>query len=273
MPILKLRSFGPAVTALQNALQAQGFDPGANDGEFGPATEAAVKAFQTSKNLTADGIAGPDTLHALGLDAAPEPAAPAPIPFDLANITPQFVAGIFPAETPLVNIETHLPHIKDALQNNALADKVLVLVALGAIRAETAGFKPIDEFKSRFNTDEPDGEPFGLYDNLKRLGNGPAPDGVNFKGRGFVQLTGRYNYMRYSQELGLGTQLLEQPELANDPELAAKILAQFLKDQEDAIRVAVANNDLATARKLVNGGSHGLSDFEDTFTRGNALLA
>jgi peptidoglycan hydrolase-like protein with peptidoglycan-binding domain len=73
MPILKQGSSGPDVTILQQRLKDLGFDPQGVDGNFGPGTEAAVIAFQQSKGLQADGIAGPATLAALqssGSDAA-----------------------------------------------------------------------------------------------------------------------------------------------------------------------------------------------------------
>ena len=47
-------------------------------------------------------------------------------------------------------------------------------------------------------------------------------------GRGFVQLTGRSNYEKMSQRLGLGSLLVEEPAKANDPEIAARILASFI---------------------------------------------
>jgi len=47
--MLQLNSSGPDVTALQQALQAAGFSPGAIDGSFGPGTEAAVLAFSEAK--------------------------------------------------------------------------------------------------------------------------------------------------------------------------------------------------------------------------------
>ena len=43
---------------LQTSLKDLGFDPGAIDGSFGPATMAAVKAYQTARSLTADGWPG-----------------------------------------------------------------------------------------------------------------------------------------------------------------------------------------------------------------------
>jgi peptidoglycan L-alanyl-D-glutamate endopeptidase CwlK len=147
----------------------------------------------------------------------------------------------------------------------------MVLMALGTIRAETASFQPIDEFESPYNT-PPGGPPFALYDNRADLGNQGPTDGEDFKGRGFVQLTGRANYTHFSSVLGLGTQLVDNPDLANDPDIAARLLAAFLKDKEDRIRSALAANDLATARRLVNGGTHGLTDFSDAFRRGQGLI-
>jgi len=52
---------GDDVTALQRALRVEA------DGVFGPATDNAVRAFQTEKGLTSDGIVGPATRAALGL--------------------------------------------------------------------------------------------------------------------------------------------------------------------------------------------------------------
>src|SRR5881398_1855345 len=67
MPILKQGSSGPDVQDLQQKLKDLGFDPNGVDGNFGPGTRDAVIAFQQSKGLQADGIAGPATLAALGL--------------------------------------------------------------------------------------------------------------------------------------------------------------------------------------------------------------
>lgn len=65
MNTLRLHSSGPEVKALQNLLKEAGFNPGPMDGEFGPGTEQAVKAFQKSEGLLDDGIAGPRTISAL----------------------------------------------------------------------------------------------------------------------------------------------------------------------------------------------------------------
>jgi hypothetical protein len=73
MATLRQGSRGSAVKALQDQLRAAGFDPGPSDGIYGPKTAAAVSAYQKSKGLTVDGIAGTDTMNALnGGDPATE---------------------------------------------------------------------------------------------------------------------------------------------------------------------------------------------------------
>jgi hypothetical protein len=66
MPVLRRGDKGENVRRLQMALRARGYSLNA-DADFGPATERAVKGFQTEKGLRPDGIAGPNTYAALGL--------------------------------------------------------------------------------------------------------------------------------------------------------------------------------------------------------------
>ena len=188
-------------------------------------------------------------------------------------VTPDMVKRMFPSGTRLANISANLPFVLAGLRARQLGDRAIVLMAVAAIRAETEGFVPIDEGKSRFNT-SPGGSPFNLYDAGTsigaRLGNTERGDGPRFKGRGYIQLTGRDNYRRVGGQIGVS--LIDQPQSANDPTTAGLILAQFLKNAESAIRRALANNDLLTARKLVNGGSHGFDRFKDTFDKGMSIL-
>src|SRR5579883_2597481 len=260
MNVLKQGSRGPDVAALERALAAAGFDPGSTDGEFGPAVEAAVRAFQTNRGLEPDGVAGPATLFALGLISAP--ALPVSgVPFDA-------VCRMFPG-TPVGNIETHLPAVLEALVGAAMADKIMVLMALATIRAETGEFLPISEGVSSFNT-SPGGRPFDLYDHRADLGNQGPPDGERFRGRGFVQLTGRTNYQQHGAAIGVD--LVGNPDQANEPATAAKLLASFLKAKEPRIRFALGVGDLAAARRLVNGGSHGLDAFSDAYRTGEQII-
>jgi len=69
--LIKKGAAGGDVVELQARLAALGFNPGGADGDFGPMTEKAVIAFQQANGLVADGVVGPATLAALGLDDAP----------------------------------------------------------------------------------------------------------------------------------------------------------------------------------------------------------
>jgi len=262
MTTLKQGCSGPDVAALQDALRAHGHDPGASDGTFGPGTLAAVVEFQRSRGMVADGIAGPRTAAALGLTDAP-----ADVTLPIAGVTVDAVCKMFP-QTPRANIERHLPDVLDGLLAASLGDKAMVLMALSTIRAETECFLPISEGQSKFNTSS-GGQPFDLYDNRTSLGNGPG-EGAKYRGRGFVQLTGRSNYEVHGRKIG--EDLVSNPDLANDPAIASKLLASFLKVNESAIRAALAKNDLKAARKLVNGGSNGLDRFEDAFGIGQDAI-
>lgn len=74
--MLRIGSKGPAVTAIQTALAAEGFDPGRIDGAWGPATDRAVRRLQSALGLRPDGIWGPVTERAyrarVGMRARPQ---------------------------------------------------------------------------------------------------------------------------------------------------------------------------------------------------------
>jgi peptidoglycan L-alanyl-D-glutamate endopeptidase CwlK len=255
---------GPPVMLLQMRLVELGFDSGVIDGVFGSATERAVRAFQKINRLEVDGVVGDITAAALGFDPDAE------ISSGFEGVSVSAVAKMFSPQTPLKNIREHLPNILSGLIEVNLRDQQMVLMALASIRAETEGFEPISEAPSRFNTKD-GGPPFGKYDHRADLGNQGPPDGRRFRGRGFIQLTGRFNYSKFSQAFGID--LIGNPELANGSQIASKLLGAFLRDKEAEIREALGVGDLAAARKLVNGGSHGLGRFTKAYRLGEALIA
>jgi len=209
-------------------------------------------------------------LHATAIP--PQPILPQPQP--TPALTPAQVHPIFPF-TPPANIAANLPHVLAALAAASLTDTPMLLVALATIRAEAESFLPLTEAPSPFNT-SPRGPPPEPYARRKDLGNLAPPDGANFRGRGFVQLTGRANYTRYAHELSLD--LVANPALAAEPAIAAQLLARFLAEKQLPIRRALAvpppaGPDLAHVRRLVNGGSNGLDRFTAAFATGARLLA
>ena len=95
----------------------------------------------------------------------------------------------------------------------------------------------------------------------RALGNKKAGDGARYKGRGYIQLTGRYNYKRAGQALGIP--LEKNPELAEKPEVAAKIAVWFWQQR---VQPNVDNfNDVRAVTKPINPGLNGLEDRKEAF--------
>jgi len=270
----QLKSDPQLVAQIQQILVNGGYLPDRDskgtssvDGDLGEKTRAALSLFCEAVliNCMQTGQFGRTFAQRLLDFASPSNTT---IVSPTATITAGLVAPMFPGAS-RSNIATHLPNVLLALRELGLGDKTMINMALSTIRAETAGFMPISEFQSKYNTD-PGQHPFNKYDNRTVLGNRGRPDGANFKGRGFVQLTGRDNYDRIGRQIGVD--LINNPQLANESLVAAKILARFLKNKESAIRNAIAVNDLALARRAVNGGSHGLDAFKEAFNKGRNIL-
>ena len=124
---------------------------------------------------------------------------------------------------------------------------------LSQISHETGGFKYLEEIA--------DGSD---YEGRSDLGNTQAGDGTRFKGRGLIQLTGRANYAKFDQHLGLGGKLLRNPELvANDPNLAVESAFYYWENRKSwdkSFRNAVTTGDIVGVTKGVNGGTNGLGD-------------
>ena len=267
MRVLKTGDKGDDVRQMQQRLSELGFLTGSFDGQFGANTRSAVSAFQRNRGLLVDGIAGLATLRALDLISFDDFVVSVSV---LPSVTVDKVAIMFPG-APRQNIEMYLPFVLKALENVELIDREMVLMALATIRAETGSFAPISELPSKLNT-APPGPDFNLYDRRTDLGNQGPPDGERYRGRGFIQLTGKDNYRRYGQKVGLGDDLVNNPDIANSTQIAAQLMAAFLKDKEYQIREALSQNRLDKARRAINGGLNGLAAFEKAYRAGAAVI-
>jgi putative chitinase len=132
-----------------------------------------------------------------------------------------------------------------------------VAYALATIKWETANaFEPVPERGqlSYFDKYEPD-TPRG-----KELGNVHPGDGYLFRGRGYVQITGRKNYTRIGQALGVD--LVTTPDLALRPEIAYKIMANGMKvgwftgRRLSEYLPTGGTPDYVNARRIINGLDH-----------------
>lgn len=100
-----------------------------------------------------------------------------------------------------------------------------------------------------------------VYGNRSDLGNTEPGDGWKYRGRGFIQLTGRDNYTRASRDLGID--LVNNPDLAETPEVAAKLAIWYWKKSNAG--AAARAGDLRASRRAVNGGYNGMADVQGKF--------
>lgn len=132
------------------------------------------------------------------------------------------------------------PTCNQPIQNQGV-NPLIMAGALATIRIEVGrAFKPIMEYAS--------GQ---AYEGRADLGNTQPGDGVRYKGRGYIQLTGRANYASYGQKLGLD--LVNNPDLALGVDVSAKVLAHYFKDRK--VIEACLNKEWNRVRMLVNGGN------------------
>lgn len=108
------------------------------------------------------------------------------------------------------------------------------------------------------------------YEGRADLGNTEAGDGVRFKGRGPIQITGRANYLKYSRILYGDDRLLETPDLLEQPVDGCRVAGAFW--------VANGLNELADAGRFVsitrciNGGTNGLEDRQKYYARAQRVI-
>src|SRR6266496_5173301 len=239
MPILKQGSSGPDVTALQQKLKDLGFDPKGVDGNFGPGTRDAVIAFQQSEGLQADGIAGPATLAALGLgdgqaigDTSSSASSDAAGDEDSASGDTASADAASTADTAtagalnLGGLTGKLPaaviaQIPDTAREFGITTNLRLAHFLAQCALESTGFTATVEnlnysaqrllqvFPKYFRGVNPNDyarnpEKIGNQVYANRMGNGDeaSGDGFKFRGRGYIQLTGKNNYTSFSKFVG-----------------------------------------------------------------------
>jgi putative chitinase len=280
--LLKVGSKGEDVKKLQSFLGL-----GA-DGSFGPGTEKAVKAWQSANGLTADGLVGDGTWAKMFSTGAPSQAAPAPA---VAS------APIPPSSFKLEKLKGHIPdsviaQIPDTAAKFNITTPLRLAHFLSQCGHESGGFRAVNEnlnysakglmgtFKKYFPTEDlakryerkPELIASRVYANRMANGDEASKDGFKFRGRGYIQLTGRDNYTRFAKFIGEDT--------SSNPDLVASkyplASAAFFFDSNKLWSICDRGADEATVTavtKRVNGGTIGLADRLKHFREYYHLLA
>ena len=101
------------------------------------------------------------------------------------------------------------------------------------------------------------------YEGRKDLGNTQAGDGKRYKGRGPIQLTGRANYRRYGQQLGIDFE--SNPTIVAIPSVGLLVACKFWAD--NGLNALADQDDVLTITRRINGGTNGLADRKNNLAK------
>lgn len=118
---------------------------------------------------------------------------------------------------------------------------------LAQVAHESDGFRTATEYASG-----------RAYEGRADLGNVQPGDGMRFKGRGLIQLTGRENYAAFSHAVGRGDYFLREPAAVAMLPWAAIAAGWFWKRK--GLNSLADRDDVVAVTKRINGGTNGLED-------------
>jgi len=144
------------------------------------------------------------------------------------------------------------------LESYAIDTRLRIAHFLAQTCHESAGFRTTEEFASG-----------AAYEGRADLGNTLAGDGVRYKGRGLLQLTGRANYRKIGGLIGCD--LEGHPELAAEPVLSLRIACEFWKKNE--INALCDADDVVAATRRINGGTNGLAERRELTGKAKVAVA
>lgn len=274
---LKVGSKGDEVKKLQEKLGLPA------DGHFGPATEKAVKEWQAKNGLAADGIVGPNTLAKLFAAVVNVVKEDVVIPKSTGSIDLSKLKGHIPD-----SVIQQIPEVMDKFKINTPHTLAHFLSQCGH---ESGGFKAVSENLNY----SADGlmKTFGKYFPTKvlaeqyarnpekiaakvygsRMGNGDetSKEGWKFRGRGYIQLTGKNNYKEFDKFVD--EDIMANPDLVSTKYPLLSAAWFFNKNCLSKASAGATEEVVTVVSKCVNGGTIGLPDRKKHFKEYYALLS
>lgn len=259
--LIKKGSTGEEVKKIQEKL---GLNP---DGDFGPNTEKAVKDWQSKNGLKPDGIIGDSTWSKMFIQESRD----------------KKLDVILNSKFNLDKLKGHVPdsvinQIPEVAQKFNITNSLRLAHFLAQCGHESGGFKAVTEnlnysadglkkiFGKYFPGDtalsyakKPEKIASKVYAN--RMGNGDelSKEGYKFRGRGYIQLTGKSNYKGFSDFIG--EDCISNPDLVSTKYPLASAAFFFDKNNLWKICDLGSSDDVVTkVTKRVNGGTIGLND-------------
>jgi putative chitinase len=179
---------------------------------------------------------------------APPPPPPAVTPDDLVRIVP----GIQPEK-----IGQYIAPLNDAMTRNGIDTPVRQAAFIAQLAVESDSFRTFEEYASG-----------RAYEGRADLGNTQPGDGERYKGRGAIQITGRHNYERLSEQTGVD--YVAHPEWLAAPENAFTTAAWYWTSRD--LNHVADTAGIVRVSEIVNGGHHALSRRIADFERGLDVL-
>jgi putative chitinase len=250
--------------------QKLGIEPAVTN--FGPKTEAAVKAWQAAHGLDADGIVGDKTWAMIMAEGQSVPApVETPIPISTGGLKLDKLKGHIP--------DAVISMIPDTAAKFQINTPLRLAHFLAQCGHESGGFRLTKEnlnysakglmgiFKKYFPTEalakQYERQPAKIANKVYggRMGNGPesSGEGAKYCGRGYIQLTGKDNYIAFGKSIGVD--MTVNPDLVSSQ--YSLLSAAWFFSKNGLHKMADEGSTDAVVTKItkrVNGGTIGLTD-------------
>jgi putative chitinase len=265
--MLKIGSQGNLVKQLQEKLGL------VTDGSFGPITEKKLKEWQSANGLVVDGIAGQQTLNKMGIKIPTVSKETLKTDKLKGHVIDSVISEIeligekfnLITNLRLAHFLSQCSHesggFKLTMENLNYSKDGLMKFFSGYFPgnlAESYAFKP-EKIASR------------VYGSRMGNGNEESKEGWKFRGRGFIQLTGKQNYSIFSQFIG--EDCVENPDLVATKYPLASAAFFFNNNNLWTICDEGSTDDVVTkVTRRVNGGTNGLAHRLQEFKKFHKLL-